>query len=34
MAEIEIKPMLNYIIDRVQARINERTLWDGITIRS
>ncbi len=32
MAEIAIKPVLNYIIDWIQARINERTSWDGITI--
>lgn len=32
MAEIAIKPILNYIIDWVQARVNERTSWDGVTI--
>jgi hypothetical protein len=32
MAEIAIKPVFNYIIDWVQARVNERTSWDGITI--
>ncbi|MBK8817032.1 MAG: hypothetical protein IPN42_16675 [Methylococcaceae bacterium] len=32
MAEIAIKPVLNYIIDWVQARVNERTSWDGFTI--
>lgn len=32
MAEIAIKPVLNYIIDWIQARVNERTSWDGVTI--
>ncbi|NOS74965.1 MAG: hypothetical protein HOP36_10630 [Methyloglobulus sp.] len=32
MAEIAIKPILNYVIDWVQARLNERTSWDGVTI--
>jgi hypothetical protein len=32
MPGIEIKPILNYIIDWVQARLNERTSWDGVTI--
>ena len=32
MAEIAVKPTLNYIIDWVQARVNERTSWDGVTI--
>lgn len=32
MAEIAIKPIVNYIIDWVQARVNERTSWDGLTI--
>jgi hypothetical protein len=32
MAEIAIKPVLNYVIDWVQARVNERTSWDGVTI--
>lgn len=32
MAELAIKPILNYVIDWVQARINERTSWDGFTI--
>jgi hypothetical protein len=32
MAEIAVKPIFNYIIDWVQARINERTSWDGVTI--
>jgi hypothetical protein len=32
MAEIAVKPVFNYVIDWVQARINERTSWDGVTI--
>lgn len=32
MAEIAIKPVLNYVVDWVQARVNERTSWDGVTI--
>ena len=32
MAEIAVKPILNYVIDWVQARVNERTSWDGVTI--
>ena len=32
MAGIELKPVLNYVIDWVQARVNERTSWDGVTI--
>ncbi len=32
MAEIAIKPIVNYIVDWVQARVNERTSWDGLTI--
>jgi len=32
MAEIEIKPIINNVIDWVQARVNERTSWDGVTI--
>lgn len=32
MAENAIKPVLNYIIDWIQVRINERTSWDGVTI--
>jgi hypothetical protein len=32
MAEIAVKPILNYVIDWAQARVNERTSWDGVTI--
>jgi hypothetical protein len=32
MAEIAVKPILNYVVDWIQARINERTSWDGVTI--
>lgn len=32
MAEIAVKPIFNYVIDWVQARVNERTSWDGVTI--
>ncbi len=32
MAALEIKPIINHIIDWVQARVNERTSWDGFTI--
>jgi hypothetical protein len=32
MAGIEVKPIVNYVIDWAQARVNERTSWDGVTI--
>jgi hypothetical protein len=32
MADISVKPVFNYVIDWVQARLNERTSWDGVTI--
>jgi hypothetical protein len=32
MAEESIKSVVNYLIDWIQARINERTSWDGLTI--
>lgn len=32
MAELAFKPILNYVIDWIQSRINERTSWDGVTI--
>lgn len=33
MADLSvIKSTLNYVIDWMQARINERTSWDGVTI--
>lgn len=33
MADLSvIKSTLNYVIDWIQARFNERTSWDGVTI--
>jgi hypothetical protein len=32
MADLSVKSILNYVIDWVQDRINERTSWDGLTI--
>ncbi len=32
MAEIPVKTTINYIIDWLQARFQERTSWDGLTI--
>jgi hypothetical protein len=32
MAEISVKSIINYVLDWVQVRINERTSWDGVTI--
>ncbi|MEE9356054.1 MAG: hypothetical protein V3U75_10740 [Methylococcaceae bacterium] len=32
MVDISVKSILNYVIDWVQERINERTSWDGLTI--
>jgi hypothetical protein len=32
MAEVSIKSVINYMIDWIQARVNERTTWDGLTI--
>ncbi len=32
MADVSVKGIANYAIDWIQARINERTTWDGLTI--
>lgn len=32
MADTPIKTTINYIIDWLQARFQERTSWDGLTI--
>ena len=32
MAEVSVKSVINYAVDWIQARINERTSWDGVTI--
>ena len=32
MADLSVKSVINYVIDWSQARINERTSWDGLTI--
>ncbi len=32
MADVSIKSIVNYAVDWIQARINERTSWDGFTI--
>lgn len=32
MADITVKSILNYVLDWVKIRINERTTWDGVTI--
>jgi hypothetical protein len=32
MADISVKTLVNSAIDWCQARVNERTSWDGVTI--
>ena len=32
MADFSVKSIFNYVIDWIQARVNERTSWDGVTI--
>lgn len=32
MADLSVKSIINYAVDWGQARINERTSWDGVTI--
>ncbi len=32
MADLSVKSVMNYVVDWMQARINERTSWDGMTI--
>jgi hypothetical protein len=32
MADLSVKSIINYAVDWSQARINERTSWDGVTI--
>ncbi|MEQ1558815.1 MAG: hypothetical protein ABL933_07710 [Methyloglobulus sp.] len=32
MADISVKAIANYVVDWCQARVNERTSWDGVTI--
>ena len=32
MAEFSVKSVINHAVDWIQARINERTSWDGLTI--
>lgn len=32
MADVSVKSVVNYAVDWIQARVNERTSWDGMTI--
>jgi len=32
MSEMSVMSTVNFVIDWIQARLNERTSWDGLTI--